>query len=47
MKPSQPTFSTLAHSRVGRVLLHAWCAFRHPGHLMWHWDGILREFKEL
>jgi hypothetical protein len=35
----------MASSRLGRVLLHALCLFRHPAHLRWHWDGIRREFK--
>jgi hypothetical protein len=33
----------LANSRLGRVLLHALCFFRHPDRAQWHWQGILRE----
>lgn len=35
--------TTLASSRLGRVLLHALCLLRHPSHSRWHWQGILRE----
>jgi hypothetical protein len=37
--------NALASSRLGRVLLHALCLLRHPGHGRWHLSGILREFK--
>jgi hypothetical protein len=37
--------NALTSSRLGRVLLHAFCLLRRPGHGRWHLDGILREFK--
>jgi len=27
----------------GRIVLHAACILRHPGHWNWHWQGICRE----
>jgi hypothetical protein len=35
--------NAMAESRLGRVLLHALCLFKNPGHVRWHWQGILRE----
>ena len=32
----------LATNRMGRMILHAVCAFR-DHHWQWHWRGILRE----
>ena len=34
----------LAKTRFGRVLLHIVCCLQRPGHLRWHWHGIVREF---
>ncbi|HTL58281.1 MAG TPA: hypothetical protein VL361_21520 [Candidatus Limnocylindrales bacterium] len=36
----------LAQTRFGRVLLHVGCCLKRPGHLSWHWHGILREFAQ-
>src|SRR6266853_116668 len=37
----------LTQSRLGRVVLHALCLLRRPGHARWHWLGIIREFAPL
>jgi hypothetical protein len=37
--------NTMAETRLGRVLLHALCLLRKPGHCRWHWQGIVREFR--
>lgn len=34
----------LGNTRTGRILLHFFCALRHPEHAGWHWRGIVREF---
>lgn len=37
--------NALAKSRLGRVLLHAYCLFRNPLHFRWHSAGIWRELS--
>jgi hypothetical protein len=35
--------NALASTRLGRVLLHAYCLVRNNGRRRWHWNGIRRE----
>ena len=37
--------NALTSSRLGRVLLHAFCLLFRPAHIGWHWHGIRREIQ--
>ena len=46
MKTPRIDACTLADYRLGRILLHLWCALHARKHWTWHRAGIRRELHE-
>ena len=44
-EPDHMKAQDMTGSRMGRVVLHLWCAVR-DHHWRWHWQGIRRELGQ-